>query len=66
MNNSNGAALLAKIQPGDRVTIRRPDGGQSTGYAERGSRCAWRIRTTPDFSEPVIESNIVRITPGRG
>jgi hypothetical protein len=64
MNNSNGEAMMARIRAGDLVTVRRSDGGQTTGRAERGSRCAWRIRTGALFSEPVLADRIVRIVPG--
>lgn len=61
MNRADGAALLARVRAGDRVTVRRKDGGQSTGRAELDAAGAWRIRTGPLFSEPVTAHNIVRI-----
>ena len=61
MNNSNGHALLARITTGARVTVRRPDGGQSTGRAEMSAHGQWRARTGPMFSEPVTAANIIRV-----
>jgi hypothetical protein len=61
MNNSNGDALLARVTPGALVTVRRRDGGQSTGRAEQGPTGAWRARTGPLFSEPITAATIIRV-----
>lgn len=62
MNNSNGAALLARVKAGDLVTVRRRDGGQSTGIAEYRATGLY-ARTGPLFSQPIMESNIISIRP---
>lgn len=63
MNNANGPGLLARLKAGQLVTVRRDDGGQSTGRAERAATGEWRARTGPLFSAPITESNIVRVSP---
>lgn len=63
MNNANGAALLARVKPGDLVTIRNADGSQTTGRA-RASHTG--LYTCAPFSlapEPVTADNIVSIAP---
>lgn len=63
MNNSNSASLLARLRPGDLVTIRRPDGSRATGRADQFAESGWFLRTGPDgMPEAITRANIVRIT----
>lgn len=63
MNNSNGAALLARVKPGDLVTVRRADGGRATGRAELRPTGHWYARTGPLFSERMHADNILSFQP---
>lgn len=63
MNNERGAALFEGLQVGDRVTVRRPDGGQSTGRAELRPTGHWYARTGPLFSERITAANILKVHP---
>ena len=60
MNHENGAALYEALTPGARVTVRRRDGGQSTGRAELRPS-GWYARTGPLFSERITATNIIRV-----
>ena len=62
MNNVNGAALLARVKPGCLVTIRREDGGQSTGRArwhELMPGAKWLYDGRQEH--PITESNIINV-----
>lgn len=72
MNNSNGAALLARIKSGDLVTIRAIGGGQLTGRAVRHApdaldrragltRDPWRIATGSHTCAGVNAANLIRV-----
>lgn len=64
MNNGNGAAMLTRLQPGDLVTVRRPDGGQSTGRARRNiMEDGWNILSTDGLWRTVTAANIIRVQP---
>lgn len=67
MNNRNGAALLARIQPGDLVTVRRADGGTLTGRADpvghpSDPAGSWRMVARGGIYL-ATESNIVSFRP---
>ena len=61
MNNARGAELIARLKAGNRVTVRRADGGTSTGRAIQTATGAWRIRTGPLASEPVTAATIIKV-----
>lgn len=63
MNNDDGETILARVREGYRVTVRRADGGQATGRAERGPDGQWRARVGPLFSHPVTAGTIIRVQP---
>lgn len=76
MNNSNGAALLARVKPGDLVTVRAIGGELLTGRAYRFAPSpadVWAGLTRPDWviltgrhtSAGVTAANIVSISPRR-
>jgi hypothetical protein len=56
--------MLAELKPGAVVTVRRDDGGQSTGRAEfQHLTGQWYARSGPHLTVRVTESNIVAIRP---
>lgn len=71
MNNSNGAAMLARIKPGDLVTVRTRDGGQATGRAHRDTESLGallnpdrlEVRDARGFRRTITADNVVRVVP---
>lgn len=68
MNNENGAALLARVKPGDLVTIRRYDGSRRTGRAhshhDMTGRREFYVTTGYDaMPESVTAGNIIKVEP---
>jgi hypothetical protein len=65
VNNSRGADMLAALKPGTLVTVRRDDGGQSTGRAEfQHLTGQWYARPGPHLTVRINEFNIVAVRPG--
>lgn len=72
MNNVNGAALLARVRPGDLVTIRKRDGSTLTGRASRDVESLGAllnpdrmdVRDARGFRYSVTAANIVAVRPG--
>lgn len=63
MNNSNAASLLARLRPGDFVTIRLPDGSTQYGRAYRNPIAGWHLATLNASTGPAVTpDNIVSIT----
>ena len=65
MNNSNGAALLARVKPGDLVTVRAGDGSRVTGRAEFIGKAAICKAQPVSASRFVTAGNIISISPRR-
>ena len=65
MNNSNGAAMLARIKPGDLVTIRDDAGNRLTGRAERpdGLTRPWMLRIRRMGLVLVTTDNVLNVQP---
>ena len=63
MNNTNGAALLARVKAGDLVTVRTPSGSLLTGrYRENTLGLPLAIAPGGRF-QFVTAGNIIRVQP---
>jgi hypothetical protein len=63
VNNSNGAALIARIRAGSTVTIRDHRGAMVTGKAKTASNGAWLCRTSYGFAFAADAGNVTRVQP---
>lgn len=63
MNNSNGAALIARVRAGSTVTIRDHRGAMVTGKALTGSDAGWLCRTSYGFAFAADSGNVTRVQP---
>lgn len=62
MNNSNGAALLARIRHGSAVTIRLENGAQLVGRAAYSDcRACWQVHGRDGVPYEVTSANVTRV-----